>query len=651
MTGGATPAPAARPPAREPLGRAVSVLVGATLVAHAAYAALQTSYATDLWWALATGRWVVEHGALPRVDVFSHTYAGAPWVNGEWLSQVLFYEIYRWAGGAGLASLKVALAGGFYVAAAWIGWKRSGSLVCAAVVTASVIGCRTFFDIKSDLFLFVGTLALMAVYELYRRGARGTLLLAVPLMFVLWVNLHFSFVYGFGVLMLMAGAEAAKTWLGLPGAMSPARVRSLALAGIGAVAACLLNPYGIRAFTYPFAIFGEGEGNAWRAGITEWLPTVLFREAPHNAAFFGWYFSAQCLFALGALLVAPRRFDLTSALHVAVTAVMALGARRFVGLFALVAAPFGAANLAILWDHASVRTPLRALGVRTRAAIATALCVAAVAHLVVRAVPLVRESYAPGFFAGTVEEWHFPAGAVDFLNRNPLPARLFHLYEWGGYIMFQTRREVFSDGRGHLVYPDAFYAEESIAEYGSAGWSEVLARRGVSVIVWPSTTMAQGAHRRVLEMLAGSREWLRVYDDTRAAVFAHVERGRAWAEAYRGLALDYPDVPQARLFLADQYLAANRFAQARLVMQDALRRLAQPGANAALDRLAETARAGQAPALWFRVAFLRDVRDERDAAAEAYAAALAHGLGEPYAAWAREALARLGGQAPSGRTQ
>src|SRR4030095_10862686 len=98
-----------------------------------------------------------------------------------------------------------------------------------------------------------------------------------------------------------------------------ARVRSLALAGIGAVAACLLNPYGQRAFTYPFAIFGEGEGNAWRAGIPEWLPTVLFREAPHNAAFFGWYFSAQCLLALGALLVSPRRVALAGGLHLAVT--------------------------------------------------------------------------------------------------------------------------------------------------------------------------------------------------------------------------------------------------------------------------------------------------------------------------------------------
>jgi hypothetical protein len=628
----------------------VSLLVGATMVAHAAYAAIQTSYATDVWWALATGRYIVEHGTIPRVDVFSHTYPGAPWVNGEWLSQVLFYETYRWGGGSALALLKVALAAGFYLAAAWVGWKRSGSLVCAVLVTASVIGCRTFFDIKSDLFLFVGTLALMALHDAYRRGAPATLLVALPVMFALWVNLHFSFVYGLGVLFLLAGTELLKTRLGLPGAMSTARVRSLALASAVAAAACLLNPYGTRAFTYPFAILGEGEGNAWRAGITEWHPTVLFREAPHNAAFFGYYFTAQCLLALGALLVARRRFDVPSALHAGVTGVMALGARRFVGLFALVAAPFGAANLAILWDHASLRRPLRMLGPGVRGAIAAVLCAASVTYLVVRAVPYVRRSYAPGFFAGTVEEWRFPAGAVDFLNRNPLPARLFHLYEWGGYIMFQTRREVFSDGRGHLVYPDAFYAEESIAEYGSPGWSEILARRGVSVIVWPSTTMAGGVYRRVLDMLAGSPEWVRVYDDTHSAVFAHVDRGRAWAEAHRALALDYPDAPRARLFLADQYFAANRFAEARATMQDAFRRVGESGANAPLDRLTETARTTGSAALWFQIAFLRDVREERSAAREAYASALARGLEGPRAAWAREAMARLG-QAPSGRTQ
>jgi hypothetical protein len=76
-------------------------------------------------------------------------------------------------------------------------------------------------------------------------------------------------------------------------------------------------------------------------------------------------------------------------------------------------------------------------------------------------------------------------------------------------------------------------------------------------------------------------------------------------------------------------------------MQDSLRRLARPGPNAQLDQLTQRARESRAPEVWFRVAFFRDVREERAAATEAYAAALAHGLGEPEAAYAREAVVRL----------
>jgi hypothetical protein len=398
-------APGERLPAREPLGRLASMLVAATLVLYVAYAALQTSIATDVWWALAAGRYILERGAIPRVDVFSHTYSGAPWVNGEWLSQVLFYAIYRWGGGASLALFKIAMAAGFYLVAAWMAWKRSGSLVCAAAVTASVVGCRTFFDIKSDLFLFAGTLALMAIVDAYRRGAPTASLLVLPVMFALWVNLHFGFVYGLGVVVLLAGAEVVKAWLCLPGALPGARVWPLATAVAAAAVACLVNPYGIQALTYPFAILDRG--NAWRAGVTEWLPTLLFQEAPHNAAFFGWYFTAQCLLAVGVLLVAPGRFDIGNASHVALTAAMALGARRFVGLFALVAVPFGAANLAILWDHLSVRIPLRSVGPRARGAIAALLCALAVTFLARRGVPELRRSYGEGFFAGTVQESYF----------------------------------------------------------------------------------------------------------------------------------------------------------------------------------------------------------------------------------------------------
>ena len=41
----------------------------------------------DSFWHLVIGRWMVEHVAVPRADMFSFTMAGAPWIAKEWLSQ------------------------------------------------------------------------------------------------------------------------------------------------------------------------------------------------------------------------------------------------------------------------------------------------------------------------------------------------------------------------------------------------------------------------------------------------------------------------------------------------------------------------------------------------------------------------------------
>ena len=37
----------------------------------------------DPFWHIAAGNWIIEHGAIPHSDVFSHSMIGAPWVAHE----------------------------------------------------------------------------------------------------------------------------------------------------------------------------------------------------------------------------------------------------------------------------------------------------------------------------------------------------------------------------------------------------------------------------------------------------------------------------------------------------------------------------------------------------------------------------------------
>src|ERR1700676_547839 len=56
----------------------------------------------DLWWHLRTGQLILQNHALFHTDPYSFTRFGQPWINHEWLSEVLLFGLYRVAGFGGL---------------------------------------------------------------------------------------------------------------------------------------------------------------------------------------------------------------------------------------------------------------------------------------------------------------------------------------------------------------------------------------------------------------------------------------------------------------------------------------------------------------------------------------------------------------------
>ena len=58
------------------------------LFAFGASLALQKIRTFDYWWHLRTGRLIAESGAVPKVDSYTYTVAGAPWVDIHWLHQL-----------------------------------------------------------------------------------------------------------------------------------------------------------------------------------------------------------------------------------------------------------------------------------------------------------------------------------------------------------------------------------------------------------------------------------------------------------------------------------------------------------------------------------------------------------------------------------
>ncbi|MCK5081392.1 MAG: hypothetical protein KAR31_00665, partial [Candidatus Omnitrophica bacterium] len=61
----------------------------------------------DLWLHIAMGRFITLHRFVPSVDVLSCSIAGAPWVNHEWLFQIIVYNIFNAWGSQGLIMMQV----------------------------------------------------------------------------------------------------------------------------------------------------------------------------------------------------------------------------------------------------------------------------------------------------------------------------------------------------------------------------------------------------------------------------------------------------------------------------------------------------------------------------------------------------------------
>ncbi|MGL3212872.1 hypothetical protein [Bradyrhizobium sp. BR 1433] len=194
---------------------------------------------SDTYWQIAVGRWILDHRALPSVDIYSFTKAGEPWVSSSWLAQVLFAKAYDLAGWTGPAVLAAACgAATFALLTAILGRALPAIHASLIALAALVLTCGHLLARPHVLALpimMVWANGLMVVSE--RREAPSFWLL--PLI-ALWANLHGGFLFG----LVLAGAFALDAlWNAAPAQRLPLALRWAAF-GLGALAACSVTPYG-----------------------------------------------------------------------------------------------------------------------------------------------------------------------------------------------------------------------------------------------------------------------------------------------------------------------------------------------------------------------------------------------------------------------
>lgn len=434
----------------------------------------------DTYWHLATGRWILEHHAVPKADSFSYTFAGQPWHAHEWLSELVMWLAFRAGGWNGLHLLFAAALGvtALAMGKAMSRWLPVG-LWMMILAFGLGLGAPSFLARPHLLalpFLAIWLAELLAA----RRARRAPGLWLLPLMLI-WANLHGSYVLGLGLAAAFGFEALIATW------RAPRQtLLTWGAFGLGALAAGLANPFGLSGLLFPLQVQAMSSLpmiSEWRS--PEFSHLSLFEVAILEALFF-------CLWR-GVKVPPLRLLVLLGFFH------LALEHARHQIVFGVVAAlllaePFARASSGGIPDEGEA--PRRAS--RVLAAAAAVLVVLAAGWRL--ATPSIRTT-----------SLNVPVAALAAVPPELARRPVFNAYGLGGYLIFKGVRP-YVDGRGDM-YGDAFLRNYMVMTRPKL--SVLRAELDRRAIDWVIVT----AGEPVVGALDGMPEWRRLHSDYYAVVF------------------------------------------------------------------------------------------------------------------------------------
>jgi hypothetical protein len=305
---------------------------------------------SDVWLHLATGHALVAGSWRFGPDPFSYA-GGETWVVHSWLFDLLSYEMFAGLGGAGLAAARGLLTAALAFVLVRLGTRGPGlglATACAALAVLAVAARLPFQPVcVSYLFLALTLLLLQRAARLRTaEPAAGWLRAYGPLLllFILWVNLDNWFLLGPATVALYLLGQA------LGGRRRATDLAGLALLLPAGLAACLVNPWHLRAFIPPSDVGLSGAAAVLRhdpgfavlfASPFQWeYLTSGLALTPVGVAFYLLAVLSLVSFALGRQGL--RSWRLTTWLGFFV---LAAWNARSVPFFAVVAGPILALNL------------------------------------------------------------------------------------------------------------------------------------------------------------------------------------------------------------------------------------------------------------------------------------------------------------------
>jgi hypothetical protein len=373
---------------------------------------------TDIWGHMRFGLDLLATHTLPSVDHYSFT-SSQPWVNHEWASDLLFAVAYANGGLPGLVLLRVLSLSIALIALnrglRHVSWPlRDGLIAAAVLMSMPLLG-----TVRPQTFSFpLYALTLVALID----DA-----VWLPLVFVVWANLHGGWLIGLGSVIVRTALEPTKK-----------RV----LVAIACAAATLLTPFG---FSLWWSL-AEAILRGW-ADVVEWQPIWKLSYGVQDAILWSVCVAAIAFARYKKLQAAPWQWVWTISVAIAAARV-----RRHLPFLTL-------AVILLLLSH------LRTRGIEFSQQKLTAQVAAILAPPILAACFVAGVLLQPAVTClPDVPRVEPEPSAVQFIRSANLRGRLLMWFNWGLYTLWQVgdQLKVSYDNRRETVY-----SAQTVADHGA----------------------------------------------------------------------------------------------------------------------------------------------------------------------------------------
>lgn len=474
----------------------------------------------DVFWHLATGRYIIQNGQIPSSDVFGFISGGMKWIPFEWGWDVITFMIYSIGGFYALSVFRTVIVLSIFFIIILI--LRKQNLSFSVIIPFSILlifGILTRLSIRPQIATYFFLILIIYIFfrHKYNNTGEKKFLFLMPSIFLIWANIHMGVLTGILIFALYCISELIETFIINRKNISEELIRKikfLVITFIISAAVLLINPNFINTYIYTF----KHSQMDLLEQINEW-------KSPFSSSNIYYYNVIIYLFFLITGLVifyySFRKKELFPVLVYIVIGIYSIQAMRFITDFMITIFIFWMISISFLTSKFNFDKVIENI-------ISKTIIFIGIIYLIFNIYNnTIYKEYLGNYFRETgfgVNENFFPKKMFDFItkeNIDKIGSRPFNNLKIGGYFIWNfPENKNFIDSRN--LNDSLYYLYKNI-DLKKYGFELLLEKLNVDYVIYSTPYLIYNPgeiEKNIISYLAEeNNKWKLVYWDDRSFLF------------------------------------------------------------------------------------------------------------------------------------